>query len=131
MQAAYGKCTCEHSTRVWRNWKDRSGEKMETPAKIAASCLGEMGNTAASRRARKETVAVIFALGEIGKSVTWQRLGDVASSTVALLGETGKVAASQKFEDAALNAELLLQEIGTGAIEKPERNCGYKCSFYP
>lgn len=91
---------------------------MEVPAKIAASCLGKMGNTAAFTRTRKETIAVIFALGEIGKSVMKQSLGDAANCTVTLLGETGKVAASQNFEDAALNAELLLQEIGTGAIEK-------------
>ena len=91
---------------------------MDIPAKTAASCLGEMGNTAAFTKTRKEIIAIIFALGEIGKSLTNQSLGDVANSTIALLGETGKVAANQKFEDATLNVELLLQEIGKGAIEK-------------
>jgi hypothetical protein len=98
--------------------KASAGRKMDIPAKIAASCLGKMGNTSAFTGTKKETIAVIYALGEIGKSVTWESLGDVANTTIALLGETGKIAASHNFEDAVLNVELLLQEIGTGAIEK-------------
>jgi hypothetical protein len=47
--------------------KTLAGQKMKAPARIAASCLGKMGNTPTFTRTKKVTIAVIFALGEMEK----------------------------------------------------------------
>ncbi|MHB8103091.1 MAG: hypothetical protein ACYDEF_13220 [Methanosarcina sp.] len=49
--------------------KVAAGQKMEATAKIAASCLGEMGNTPAFTRTKKETIQLFSLLGRLEKAL--------------------------------------------------------------